>query len=266
MPLGLSHGRPGGRTPCWTPEVAAVLRPSCAPRCGVVPRGPPAALAARRRRRPALARSGWGGPDLGPFGLDLGLEGRGLCAAPGTPGVRPVLSSSPGLPRFCCCAPWWRRSCPRRPCLGVVCRRPCRGAPPVAPRVGAPARRPCRRVCGVASAFAALRSSPSVLLLAPSGHGVASIWLVVVAVRLTWRCTASLWPPSASLALARVVCSVALLRRVLCVWWTATRPPARLATPTARAFLGLTTAFTLQAKASHLWCRCWRCPWVPFPC
>jgi hypothetical protein len=94
----------------------------------------------------------------------------------------------------------------------------------------------------------------------------AMAWLVVDAVRLAWRCSAFRWPPSASLALVRVVWPDALLRRVLSVWWTATRPLARLATRTARAFLGLTTAFTLQAKASHLWCRCWRCPWVPFPC
>jgi hypothetical protein len=35
----------------------------------------------------------------------------------------------------------------------------------------------------------------------------------------------------------------------------------RLATPTTKAYFGL----TLQAKASHHWCRCWRCLWVPFP-
>nr|XP_051187648.1 uncharacterized protein LOC127301442 [Lolium perenne] len=56
-----------------------------------------------------------------------------------------------------------------------------------------------------------------------------------------------------------------MLRRVLGVWWTATRFSVRLTTPAAKANLGLTSALSLQAKVSHHWCRCWRCPWVPFP-
>jgi hypothetical protein len=260
MPLGLSHGRPGGRTPCRTPEVAAVLRPSlwcrasrppCCP-CSSPPSTPSlgAVWLGRARSGPIWARSGPGAP-------------RPVRRSPALPVGALSCRLPRGLPRFCCCAPWWRHSCPRRPCLGVVRHRVLVAAHLRPLLASVPLR------VGPAGGFAGwLRPSLLFAVRRPSCFSPrpAMAWLVVDAVRLAWRYSASRWPPSASLALVRVVWPNALLRRVLSVWWTATRPLARLATRTARAYLGLTTAFTLQAKASHLWCRCWRCPWVPFPC